>query len=539
MRRSRQNIISACIMLFFVVCIIVPLTSVILRITPEGFQAVLHSPQFKPAVINSLSTALTATVISLSLSLLAAWSLERTQVRGKVIFGALFTLPMLIPSISHALGLVALFGKNGLLTNLFRLPGNIYGFWGIVSGSVMYSFPVAFLMFSNILRYEDGLPYQAAEVLGIPAVSQFTGLTLPYLKKTVISAFFAVFTMIITDYGVPLMIRGKCITLSVLMYDKAVSMMDYSSGSVIGALLLLPAVAAFLIDLFNPERGTDSYVSQPLRPKKQPLHNLFALMFCVLLALCVLAPIVSFCLMAFETKYPVKPAFSLAHAERTIGRGAGQYLINSILYAMLTSAAGTLLAFLCAYLTARGKGLFSKALHLAAITSMAIPGIVLGLSYVIFFHNTPIYGTILIVILANSVHFFSSPYLMMYNALEKLNPNLEAVGQCLGISQLHIIQDIVLPKVGATLTEMFTYFFVNSMMTISAVSFLAPPAPKPVALMIGQFESQLLIESAAFISLSILIVNMGIRGLAAVALGFCSCGLNQGAVCLLPKKHCS
>ena len=516
MRKSRQNTVSVCMILFFVVCIIAPLMSMMLRITPEGFQTLLRSPQFKPAVMNSLSTTLAATVISLALSLLAAWSLERTQVQGKEIFGVLFTLPMLIPSISHALGLVALFGKNGLLTNLFHLSGSVYGFWGIVSGSVMYSFPVSFLMFSSILRYEDALPYQAAEVLGIPAVHRFTSLTLPYLKKTIMSAIFAVFTMIITDYGVPLMIRGKCITLSVLMYDRAVSMMDYSVGSVIGAMLLLPAVVAFLVDLFNPEHGMNNYVSQPVHPKKSRVCDNLSLIFCIVISVCVLAPIISFCLMAFETKYPVAPAFSLSHLERAISRGVGHYLTNSILYAGLTSILGTLLAFICAYLTARGRGPFHRALHMMSITSMAIPGIVLGLSYVIFFHKTPIYGTVFIVFLANSIHFFSSPYLMMYNALEKLNPNLEAVGRCLKISWYYVIRDVMLPKVGATLIEMFTYFFVNSMMTISAVSFLVPPAPKPVALMIGQFESQLLVESAAFVSLLILIVNLSAKVAAAV-----------------------
>ena len=364
MKKSRPNIVSICMILFFVVCVIAPLMSMMLRITPGGFQAVLRSPQFGPAVMNSLSTTLTATVISLTLSLLAAWSLERTQVRGKVIFGALFTLPMLIPSISHALGLVALFGKNGLLTNLFHLSGSVYGFWGIVSGSVMYSFPISFLMFSSILRYEDDLPYQAAEVLGISAVCRFTSMSLPYLKRTIVSAFFAVFTMIITDYGVPLMIRGKFITLSVLMYDRAVSMMDYSAGSVIGAMLLLPAAAAFLVDLLNPESGTDGYVSQPVHPKKNRFFDNIALIFCVLITVCVLVPIISFCLMAFETKYPVNPTFSLSHLERAIGRGAGRYLINAILYAVMTAILGTLLAFICAYLTARGRGMFRKALHM-------------------------------------------------------------------------------------------------------------------------------------------------------------------------------
>ena len=127
---------------------------------------------------------------------------------------------------------------------------------------------------------------------------------------------------------------------------------------------------------------------------------------------------------------------------------------------------------------------------------------------------------------------------MMYNALEKLNPQLEDVGQCLGVNRFYIIRDVVLPKVGHTLTEMFTYFFVNSMMTISAVSFLVPPAPKPVALMIGQFETQLLIESAAFVSLLILAVNLGIKGLTTVVASSHSHGLNQGAVYLFPKRHC-
>lgn len=142
---------------------------------------------------------------------------------------------------------------------------------------------------------------------------------------------------------------------------------------------------------------------------------------------------------------------------------------------------------------------------------MAIPGIVLGISYVIFFSKTPVYGTFVIILLVKSVHFFSSPYLMMYNTLSKVNENLESVGLCLGVGRLRIIADMILPKVRYTILEMFSYFFINSMMTISAVSFLAPPAPKPVALMINQFEAQLLMESAVFVSLMILAANLVVK----------------------------
>ena len=511
MKNRGKRIVELCTASFFVVCVIVPILSMLGRITPEGFRSVLGSPQFWPAVWNSVSTAFTAASISVVLSLLAAWCVERTQMKGKALFSVLFVLPMLIPSISHALGLVTLFGRNGLLTNLFHMDGSIYGFWGIVAGSGMYSFPGSFLMFSSILQYEDGTAYQAAEVLGIPPVRRFTGLTLPYLKKTLISAFFALFTMIVTDYGVPLMVRGKRITLSVLMYDKAVSMMDHDAGSVIGALLLLPAVVAFLVDLLNREKGRGGFLTQTVVPKRRRGPDALAGVFCTLLGICVLAPIASFGIMVFAAKYPVDTTFTLYHIQKALNRGAGGYLLWSMLYSVLAALFGTAMAFCCAYLTARVKGRFSKGLHLVSITSMAIPGIVLGLSYVIFFHGSALYGTIFIVVLADSIHFFASPYLMMYNTLGKIDPELEAVGQCLGVGRLRIIRDVILPKVRGTVYEMFGYFFVNSMMTISAVSFLVPPSPKPVALMINQFESQLLMESAAFVSLLILAVNIALK----------------------------
>lgn len=78
-------------------------------------------------------------------------------------------------------------------------------------------------------------------------------------------------------------------------------------------------------------------------------------------------------------------------------------------------------------------------------------------------------------------------------------------------SRFWIIKDVIIPKVKYTMCEMFVYFFVNSMMTISAVSFLAPPAPKPIALMINQFEAQRLMESAAFVSLLILLINVAVK----------------------------
>ena len=508
---ERKNIIRLFLGAFFIICVIAPIMTMLTKITPEGFSSIVGTKQFNDAVVNTVTTALTATVISLSLAMLAAWYMNRVDIRFKSVFSIIFVVPMLIPSISHAFGLIALFGANGMITNLLHLSSGIYGFWGIVTGSVMYSFPIAFLMFSSTLQYEDGLPYRAAEILGIPSANRFFGITLPYLKKTIISCFFAVFTMIVTDYGVPLLVGGKKITLSVLMYNKAVGMLDYDTGSVVGAFLLIPAVAAFVVDLINPEYGQNSFVSEKVQNSRTKASRISGYIYCTFLCLCVIAPILSFCLMVFETKYPVNTTPTVYHIMKTLNRGAGTYLLNSLIYSLLTMIVGTFVSFVCAYMTSRVGGKSGKILHLASLTSMAVPGLVLGLSYVIFFKNSNIYGTIIIIMLVNSVHFFASPYLMMYNSLGKVNANLEDVGLTLGIGKLSIIKDVILPKVRYTIYEMAIYFFVNSMMTISAVSFLAPPSPKPVALMINQFEAQLLMESAAFVSLMIMLINLAIK----------------------------
>lgn len=155
----------------------------------------------------------------------------------------------------------------------------------------------------------------------------------------------------------------------------------------------------------------------------------------------------------------------------------------------------------------------SRLLHLASTVSLAIPGIVLGLSYVMFFKTTWIYNTIIILVIVNTIHFFASPYLMMYNSMGKINANLEAVGATLGIGRLRMICNVFVSQTHSTLLEMFSYFFINSMMTISAVAFLATASTRPVALMINQFEAQTMLEASAFISLLIWGINLGVKGI--------------------------
>lgn len=502
--------------LFFIVSVICPLISMFSTISPESVQKVFASASFSRAVKNSLVVSAVSTLVSVSLALLLAFCIARSHIRCKGLFQVVLTFPMLIPSISHGMGLIILLGANGIITRLLHLSSNIYGFGGIVIGSVMYSFPVAFLMLSDVLRYEDGSHYEAARVLGIPKINQFFSLTLPYLSKSMISVVFAIFTMIITDYGVPLMIGGNYTTLPVMMYQDVVGLLDFGKGSVVGALLLLPAVAAFIIDLLK-ESNSNASVTKPVEITVNPWRDAVSYFFCILVSVLVLFPILTFILLTFVTRYPLNMEPTLAHIVKVFSMKGGVYFRNSVLISVFVSVIGSAAAYLTAYCTVRVPTRFSKFLHLISITSLAIPGIVLGLAYILFFKSSFLYGTLGILILVNMIHFFASPYLMVYNTFNIINHDLENVGATLGINRLRIFFHVLLPQTKGTLIEMITYFFVNSMMTISAVSFLSTVNTKPIALMINQFEANRLLECSAFVSLLILMMNLLLKGLAFLA----------------------
>jgi iron(III) transport system permease protein len=283
---------------------------------------------------------------------------------------------------------------------------------------------------------------------------------------------------------------------------------------VYGAILLIPAVVAFIIDLVNKDKGNSAYVIKPYPAANSTTKKIGAYIGCIIATIYVFLPIVSFVILAFSKDYPNDKTFTLYNFVRAEKLNSIGYLINSIVLAFLVAIIGVCIAFMSAYLSARMKSKVSRFLHLSSITSAAIPGVVLGLSYVLAFKSWPIYGTILILVMVNTIHFMSSPYLMMYNSLSKINENLEDVAHTMGIYRHHMIRDVFIPQCKGTIIEMFSYFFVNCMVTISAVSFLATTINKPLSLMISQFEAQTQLECAAVVSLMILTVNLIVKGIA-------------------------
>lgn len=317
--------------IFWIFAIILPLIRMLSTMANVNVWQIITAQKFARALGHSVFVSVVATVISVSLAGLLSWEVARTNIRRKSVLNTLLTVPMLIPSISHGMGLIIILGANGWLSRLIGLSGGIYGFWGIVIGSVMYSFPVAYLMLYDVLQYEDGTPYEAAAVMGLTAKDRLFAITFPYLRKPLISVVFATFTMIITDYGVPLMVGGKYMTLPVMMYQDVIGMLDFGKGSVIGVVLLIPALIACILDMANRDKGNAAFVGKPYGIKENRGRDLIARLVIAFFVLLIFLPIGSFSVLAFIKKYPIDMSLSVANASQAIHMGALRYLSNSLI----------------------------------------------------------------------------------------------------------------------------------------------------------------------------------------------------------------
>ena len=487
----------------------------VFKVNGSDLKYVFEDKNFYKSIGNSLIYSLIGTVISVFLATITAYFLNRINVKGKKWFVILLTLPMLIPTISIGLGVRTLFGVNGFLDQIFHLKVEGLGFIDLIIGSVVFSFPAAFLLIYDAFLYEDKSIYDAANTLGIKRVRSFFGITLPYLKTTLISAFFASFTLIFADYGLPMEVAGKVKTLPMYLYEQVLSMFQYGRGAVISLVLLIPAIIAFIFDILNKDSSDGVARNENIAPTK--VFNTIGLVLVILVGVLLSIPSIAFIVISLVARFPSDMTFTFDNYKNAFSPYSSvsivNFLVNSLIISLFAGIFGTIVAYVCGYVSVRTNGKLSKPLHLFSIATLAVPGLVLGIGYVFLFKDTTGWfaGTIVILVVVNIIHYFSSPYLMAKNAFDKINKNYETVADTLGISRPSIFFKVMIPNTVGTIMQMFSYLFINSMITISAVSFLCTYSTQPLSVSITTYENQSIWEMESVISTLILIINIGTK----------------------------
>ncbi len=444
----------------------------------------LASPALASSISHSLGIAVVTTGVVVPAAFLYAYALTRTRMPAKGLFGAVALIPILAPSLLQALALVYLFGNQGLLRELL-LGRSIYGPLGIVIAEAVYCFPHALMILTTALATADARLYESAAALGASPRRIFLTVTLPGAKYGVLSAAFVVFTLVITDFGIPKVIGGQFNVLATDVYKQVFGRQNFETGAVVSMILLVPAVLSFLAERYVHRRQQAALTPQavPLQPRPRPAVDWAFLGLCTLIAVPIVGLLVVAAWGSFVSFWPYNLALGLKNYNfaRFETQGWLPY-VNSLKMAGATALLGTALVFTGAYLLEKTRGWqpVRVVAQLLAMLPLAVPGLVLGISYIFFFNHPAnplgfLYNTLAIMVVNTIVHFYTVSHLTAVTALKQLDSEFEAVSASLRAPFYRTFARVTVPVCLPAILDIAVYLFVNAMTTVSAVIFLWAP----------------------------------------------------------------
>lgn len=520
------RLIQAIALLFLAIALALPLLSLLLRAFEDqqgsfvglrNFAIYVTTPSLVRSAWNSLWTALVTTCVVIPLAFAYAYGLTRSCMAGKWLFRAVMLLPILAPSLLPALSLIYLFGNQGMLRGLMA-GGSIYGPWGIIGAQIFYSFPAAAIIISVALSTADGRLYEAAEALKASRLRIFLTVTLPGTMYGLVSASVVVFTLVVTDFGIPKVIGGQFNVLATDVYKQVVGRQDLNMGAVVGLVLLIPAVLAFVLDRWahNKRSATLTGRAVAYRPKPRRGRDIPAFLFCFLVAMALLGIVAVSVWGSFIRFWPYNLTLTLDNYDFTRFDTAGwQAVWLSVKLSLITAFIGTALIFIIAYSLERGppRSLLAAPLRFLATIPLAVPGLVLGLSFIIFFNHPAnplgiIYGTLTILVLNSIIHFYTVGHLTAVTAIRQLDPEFEAISASLHVPIWQTFGRVTLPICLPAILEILVFLFVSAMTTVSAVIFLYGPDTKPASVSVVHMDEAGQASAAAAMACVILAISL-------------------------------
>jgi iron(III) transport system permease protein len=472
------------------------------------------------SIWNSLYVSLLTTAIVVPLAFVYAYALTRSAMPLKGLFATLALIPILAPSLLAALSLIYLFGNQGLMRWL--LFGNsIYGPIGIVMAQVFYSFPFALMILVTALRTSDARLYEAALALRASRTRIFFTVTLPGAKYGVVSAAFVVFTLVMTDFGVPKVIGGRFDVLATDVYKQVIGQQNFQMGAVVGMVLLVPALLSFVIDRLTTRKQVAllSARAVPFVPKPNKRFDRAMLAYCTVIAALIVFILAMAAWGSVIQYWPYNLSFTLRHYDFASADASGwESYWNSLKLACWTALVGTAVIFTGAWLVEKSRGfrLLVNVAQFFAMLPLAVPGLVLGLAYIFFFINpanplTFIYGTLAILVVNCLAHFYTVGHLTATTALKQLDPEFEAVSASLKVPIVRTFWRVTVPVCLPAILDIAVYLFVNAMTTVSAVIFLYGADTKLASVAVVAMDEAGRTASAAGMAMMIVATSAGVK----------------------------
>jgi iron(III) transport system permease protein len=478
------------------------------------------TPTLFASLLNSLWVAALSTAIVIPFAFGYAYALTRTRMPGKGFFYAAALVPVFAPSLLSAISLVYIFGNQGFLKGLLA-GASIYGPVGIVIGEVLYAFPHALLILVTALSLADGRLYEAAAALGTSRARIFRTVTLPGARYGLVNAAFVVFTLVVTDFGIPKVIGGQFPVLATDAYKQVVGQQNFSMGAVVGMILLVPAAIAFLVDRIVQRRQVAllSARAVPFEPSRRPLGEALFLAYCLLVGGAIVATYGVAVWASFIRYWPYNLSLTLNnYVFANVEPGGWEPYFNSLAMAAAVALIGTAVVFLGAYLIekTRAFALGRMAAQFLAMLPMAVPGLVLGLGYVFFFNAgwnplNVLYATLAILVVNTIAHFYTVAHITATTALKQIDSEFEAVSASLKVPFWVTLRRVTVPICAPAILDIAVYMFVNALTTVSAVIFLYGPGSKLASIAIVHMDEAGTTSSAAAMATTIMATAILVR----------------------------
>lgn len=511
---------------FLLVALILPVCAVLWQsflgkngeVGLQNWAKVLSDPEFFALLGRSFLVAGLSAFLSAVIAFFAAYGLTFTNINGRLKKGVqiVLLLPLFLPSITYGFAVMYSFGRMGLVSQLIgQPPFSIYGFAGLLIANVVYTLPPAFLILYNAFAYVDRRFVVVSRVMGDGLLRSFYQTALRPTLGAFVSAFVLAFFLAFTDFGIPVSIAGQYNVIATELYAVMMGAIpNFGEGAVLAISMVIPAAFAVWV-LKRSDRLNFRYSQiSKAAPLENKTRDRAFLVYFGFLTLVLVAIFAVMFIVPFVENWPYKPNFTMRHVEEILGDPSlWSVYLRSVMVAIISAAIGTAITFAAGMIKAR------SALSPAARTTMdvfamvtnTLPGMVIGVGYLFVFSGTPLQNTLAIIIMANVVHFFATPYLMSTAALSKMNAGWETTGLLMGDTWWRTVRRVVIPNALPTLYQMFETYFINAMVTISAVVFLCGTRTMLVTTRIKELQYFEKFDAIFVLSLLIFFTNVAAK----------------------------
>jgi len=457
-----------------------PVGLILLYPTLPSLGRVLANEHWFEALWHSIAMAALVGGTATPLGLAYAYAIVRVRTRGSGLLHGIALLPILAPPFVISISYILLFGRSGLITRqLLQIQMNIYGWKGLWLVETLTFFPLAYLTLASVLRSIPGNLEQAASNLGATNSRVFRDVTVPLLRPGLAASMLLVGISVLADFGNPVIIAGNFSVLPTLAYLKITGWFDLDAASVLASLLLAPTIVLFVLQ--RVWLGRRSYVTVSGKASQQAHPPPPAWMARSARVVSYAAAGAIACVYGVLACGSVSRAWGYDYALtiRNFTQLARRIpsLVNTIEFSCLGALLSVLLATAMAYLVTRRKIPAPGCFDFFTTVPAAIPGLFLGLGYVVAFNKGPIRltGTSLIIILALALWNLPTAYRYAMANLAQLSEQLEHAAANLGARPLRALSSVTIPLLRGALLAGGTVTFLRNVTCLSVIVFLVTP----------------------------------------------------------------